>query len=536
MTARQATRSTAIAPLLYWLVLVAGLLSVHRMLEHGESTRAGALWTGAVLGTVVGQLAVWRRIRVWVLALLTPVLMFAAVQLSVVLTLMVGLDSHWTEPWKDLELGVMAFIPAVICGYASLTERGGLAAFWFPASLWTLAILDGADGPAFAGAGSWALLSILAALFVAFLFARESRRIALWQTHATHRLSAPRETAVLRRPPGRVVAEAAWLAATVAATFALTAWVAPHLWQKEKGEPEGLALAQQQAADGPAGSAPCCPESHDAQGGTHRLREYLPLLKAHADDVHPAASDACVACREGVPVGPDPVALSSLAGGDAGGAGPATDTPGGAQASGGDASQTRSRPVQDPTLAPPPPTTPVAPAAAPPALPHATPAVRRPASPGPAAAVANPATPPPVRAVVLHPVQWLLALVASGLLVQLALRPLRRLATLRHLRAPLWPEPVDQQVSNLWQLVLVGLRDAGWHAAPGEQPPELARRVAVPGAEACALVLERTRHGVRLDAADLEAMHDGARSAYGAARRRVGLLARALSWLRWPLV
>jgi hypothetical protein len=121
-------------------------------------------------------------------------------------------------------------------------------------------------------------------------------------------------------------------------------------------------------------------------------------------------------------------------------------------------------------------------------------------------------------------------------LAQLALRPLRRLVTLRHLREPFWPEHVDQRVSNLWQLVLVGLRDAGCHALPGEQPFALARRADLPGTHTCAVVLERTRHGVRLEPTDLAAMRDAAVTAYRAARRRTGILARTLSWLRWPLV
>jgi len=159
----------------------------------------------------------------------------------------------------------------------------------------------------------------------------------------------------------------------------------------------------------------------------------------------------------------------------------------------------------------------------------------------PSAVVAVSTTPAPAplprtAAIEAHPVQWLLALVVSGLFVQLATRPLRRAVTLRHLRASLWPEPVDQKVSNLWQLVLVGLRDAGWHAAPGEQPLSLAHRANVPGVETCAQVLDRARHGVRLDAVDLDAMLEAARTAYRASRRRVGVLTRALSWLRWPLV
>jgi hypothetical protein len=82
----------------------------------------------------------------------------------------------------------------------------------------------------------------------------------------------------------------------------------------------------------------------------------------------------------------------------------------------------------------------------------------------------------------------------------------------------------------------VGLRDAGWRAAPGEQPQELARRVGIQGMEICATVLERARHGVRVDAGDLDAMDRAARSVYEAARRQIGWLARAASWLRWPLV
>jgi hypothetical protein len=113
---------------------------------------------------------------------------------------------------------------------------------------------------------------------------------------------------------------------------------------------------------------------------------------------------------------------------------------------------------------------------------------------------------------------------------------MRRLLTLRHLRSPLWGETVDQRVSNLWQLALVGLRDAGFCATPGEQPEELAHRVGVPGMESCATVLERARHGVRVDAADLELMTREASSVYQTARKGVRWPARAASWLRWPLV
>jgi len=120
-------------------------------------------------------------------------------------------------------------------------------------------------------------------------------------------------------------------------------------------------------------------------------------------------------------------------------------------------------------------------------------------------------------------------------LVRLALRPLRRLVTLRHLRRPFWDETIDQRVSNAWQLALVGLRDAGWRTGASEAPRELARRVAVDGLDGCAAILERARHGVGLDTGDLAEMQRSADLAYRAARRDLGRVPRALGWLRWPL-
>ena len=133
------------------------------------------------------------------------------------------------------------------------------------------------------------------------------------------------------------------------------------------------------------------------------------------------------------------------------------------------------------------------------------------------------------------PFAWLLTLAIVGMALQIMLRPLRRLLLLRHLGRPLWAETVDQRVSNLWQLALVGLRDLGVRLVPGEQPQALARRAGLAGMETCASVLERARHGVRVDAGDLAAMERAAVEAYRAARGRIGWAARAVSWLRWPL-
>jgi hypothetical protein len=121
-------------------------------------------------------------------------------------------------------------------------------------------------------------------------------------------------------------------------------------------------------------------------------------------------------------------------------------------------------------------------------------------------------------------------------LVALALRPLRRAIALRHLRRPYWSETVDQRISNSWQLVLVGLRDAGWRADAVESPRELAKRVGIAGVEQCATILDRARHGIRIDRDDLADMSATADVAYRNARKQVSGVARASSWLRWPLV
>jgi hypothetical protein len=137
------------------------------------------------------------------------------------------------------------------------------------------------------------------------------------------------------------------------------------------------------------------------------------------------------------------------------------------------------------------------------------------------------------------PILYALALLLAGALLSyllaLALRPVRRAVTLRHLRRPFWSETIDQRISNSWQLALVGLRDAGFCAHAGEQPEELARRARVDGIGDCASVLERARHGLGVDDGDLATMADAAELAYRAARTRLSIFARAAASLRWPL-
>ncbi len=136
---------------------------------------------------------------------------------------------------------------------------------------------------------------------------------------------------------------------------------------------------------------------------------------------------------------------------------------------------------------------------------------------------------------VLHVLLLLLAGTIASQLLVLALRPVRRAVTLRHLRRPFWDETVDQRVSNSWQLALVGLRDAGWRYDAGESPREFARRVGISGLDRCAQILERARYGVGITDDDLAEMSATADAVYRDAHASAPPLARALGWLRRPL-
>ena len=281
----RATRSaTTLVALTYALVLIAGLLAAHRALERASSGTAAALWIGTVVGTVLGLWAATARLRVLFVLGVMPVAMAVVVQGGVVVSL-----AGWFEPPSSasLEIGVMkAFLPALFCGYAALSERGGLVAFWFPTSIWMIAVLDGTGGLTWAGVASWGKLSALAALFVLFLFVREARRVAVWRSFATRALARPRPAAVLRRSPSQSIAQLAWLAGMGVGTLALAAWVAPHLWQSEK-VPGAVAAATAQASApgrscgwvlvlpgraGGRGAVPAAPGVPAAAAGVRRRR------------------------------------------------------------------------------------------------------------------------------------------------------------------------------------------------------------------------------------------------------------------------
>jgi hypothetical protein len=110
----------------------------------------------------------------------------------------------------------------------------------------------------------------------------------------------------------------------------------------------------------------------------------------------------------------------------------------------------------------------------------------------------------------------------------------RRGLVLRHLARPFWDETADQRISNHWQRVLIALRDAGVAPITGELPMAFAKRVGIEGMDTCASILERVRHGVGLDALDLDAMAAASSAVVVAAHRRAGAIARAFAWLRAP--
>ncbi|MSP59181.1 MAG: hypothetical protein EXR72_02370 [Myxococcales bacterium] len=543
MTARSdlRTRDRLASPvvLFYWLLLVGGL-GLFTALRRDEAGVVAPLWAGAIAGTALGQILALRNLRLWIAALL-----IVAVPLFVAPFIPYALEAHL---W-------MAWLPAAFCGYWSLGDRLGLAAFWFPSVIWMLTILDHVHVNAGASSlrdgldsGAGVLLAGLALLFLAFLRAREYRRVGLWRAVAAVPLATTHAGAVLREAPGRSLARVCWLVMVGGLTFGITAWVAPHLWKQEKLPGGHVAVAGD--GFGPAGEGgglPCCPAAEVATERS-RVREYFDLVRGH-DDEAPAVRPGvdCRACdRDG-----------ALAFGGAGG-GTATVAAAPFVASPSPPAGLRPRsvsapaaPIAAPPVPPdpivPPPSSAEPPSAPPPAAPHAVqklpeaPAARPvappPTNPNPAPAPRSIRRPPPREA---RPdlLRWLLTLAGAALLfssLNTALRPLRRLIALRHLRRPYWAESVDQRVSNFWQLALVGLRDAGWRPTSGEPPRQFARRVGVEGMETCATILERARHGLGIDAGDLDTMSEAATRAYRTSRGRLNLFARAVAWLRWPL-
>lgn len=545
----------------YWLGLLCGLA-----LHTATSGFAAPLWIGALAGTALGQCLAVRNFRLWVIACTALGTLAAGVGL--------GVDELGALPlW-------MAFLPAVVCGALALGDRGSLVAFWFPLVIWMHAILDRNAGSTAIDASGAVVLVGVVVFFIAYLYVRESRRIGLWRIVATQPLAKPTTTALLTETPGRHAIRGGWGVIASAIALAFTAWIAPRLWRIEV-LPIDPANKTAAASCNPSLGQRCC-EVDDEQPVRSRVEEYFDIGLGR-DDHGAARPPRYVPCDD----------ASSESGGGAGVGGEIYDVgvtewaPNGGYAVGrargasrGNAARVSTRiaepgevavsqphdertGLETPTAAgsvaantqpgpagshvlPSGDPEPIAAAPQPRVEPQPDPdpePSRFPttlASPPPPSAASARAAVPPERARepdsrTLH---WIAVLLAAGLAFQLlglAMRPLRRLITLRHLRRPLWNETVDQRVSNWWQLALVGLRDAGWRTTTGESPREFAHRVGIDGVDGCATILERARHGVGIDHEDLSGMAQSAELAYRSGRGRIGPLARALAWLRWPL-
>ncbi len=574
---------TGTAPLLFWLLVIGGLAGV-TLIRFDDQRFILPLWFGSIVGVSIGQILALLRVRfghflaigttfTWILGPLGFVVIVALF-----------------DEARGAEIATLTLVPAVVCGYASLSERGGLVAFWFPAMLWMLVILDGPESKAVTVWSAAPFVAALGALFVAFLRARETRRVALWQTYSAIRLATPARRTVLRESPLRSLSQIAWTVLVGSGALVLAAWVAPHLWAKEHAaHQKTLAVppAPLTAAVDPSTQLPCCPASSDHE----RVSEYLSIL--HAEET-PTTATACVICTAEVAIetttswsyggspgaglwgtigSSDPWVSGSYDGsnstsyvpevGYVGGSGTSYTNGyavGGYTAAGytadgyaphGDTSNA------PPLLDTPPPVAHEPPAPAPvPVSVDETPTPATKTNPGPAPLVVDtPSAPPSVTSVTPAPPAplsaplpvatspdagppwgWFVAIVPTVLVLHLAWRAARRRLTLRHLERPFWPESIDQQISNHWQRMLIGLRDAGVRSSRAEEPQAFARRIGMEGMAACATILERARHGVRIDADDLAAMAAAATTVYETSRRRAGLAGRVAATFRWPLV
>lgn len=607
---------TATAPLLYWLAVICGLTGI-TVIRIDQIQEVIPIWFGAIVGVSLGQLVAVLRIRVWataLVALMSSWIVGPAIYIGLCELFGFGADT---------QTALMALLPAFICGYASLTERGGLIAFWYPAMLWMLVILDGEAPGSFAPRAYLPMAIGLGVFFVAFLRARETRRAALWRAYAHERLAKPGESAVLSGSPVRGMSQLGFTALIGGGAFLLAAWVAPNLFQKDRAIHQKLAQIPPPVRYASEGSSVrCCPETW----ATEKVTEYLPLHNAH--DKSSSLDLACMSCPAPVPLeawrpygqhrgagiramdpmlddgygsyayyprteltyaynpdGTTSYSWNTVPGnGGYGGYAPSYATPDYTTPSYGTPSYTTPsyttpsyttpfvepvppskpvKPIKPATVAPTPTVNPtVNPGMKPPPIvsPPPTPAVKpvvKPAvvhAPTPVAQPEKPKTPPaskptpepkPEVTPASHPTAppepgapWgvLLPLLAGVFLVPLGTRFVRRQVTLRHLARPFWDESIDQRISNHWQRMLIGLRDAGIQLRSTEQPGAFAKRIALEGMDECATILERVRHGVRVEDEDLAAMGHKTDAIYRAAQKKAGVAGRIAGSFRWPLV
>lgn len=279
MTPSHRARLAAPVLAIYWLMILAGL-TLFTVARTGDMLSVAPLWFGAIAGTLLGHYLALHDFRFWIVAL---IIFIAAVYCGPLLPSGEGSVALW-----------QAFIPAALCGYWSLGDRGVLAAAWFPIVLWMLTILDRSEQALVPDGAAAVLLGSLVVLFVLLLRARESRRVGLWRSVAAEPLAQPRPLELLREPPGRQLARAAWGLSTGAIAIALAVWLAPPLWQTETLGGDPIELAAE-----PGDGLPCCPRHRTADPQSARVREYFDLGLGHDEHALDARDgDDCRACPE----------------------------------------------------------------------------------------------------------------------------------------------------------------------------------------------------------------------------------------------
>ncbi|HEY5924755.1 MAG TPA: hypothetical protein VIV11_23910, partial [Kofleriaceae bacterium] len=262
----------------YWLMLILGMVSCIAIRSDAE---IAAIWTGTVAGTVLGHVLGLVNTRTWFAAL--TVLTTAAV---------VGPSAPGELSASTLWL---AFIPAALCAFWSLGDRTTLVAFWFPAVIWMLSILDHAHANGLPNNTGIALLGVLAVLFVLFLRVRETRRVGLWSTVAapSAALAVVHPPVTLKEAPGFRIARTGWALAASALAFVATAYVAPHLWQPEALPPEDKRVAM----SGTGSGLPCCPIIDEVETPRARVKEYFAIGRGQDQEpVEPPTKYGCRRC------------------------------------------------------------------------------------------------------------------------------------------------------------------------------------------------------------------------------------------------
>jgi hypothetical protein len=275
------TRASTIKVLaVYWALLAFGI-TMYTGIRSDALEVLAPVWLGTFVGTVVGQVLALRSARGWFLLLV-----------------IVGGGMLWIPQLPDtiaLHPVWMAYVPAALCGYWALGDRTSLLAFWFPAMIWMLSILDGTGPNAVPDATGLLLLGALALLFVVYLRVREERRIALWRTVAPSPLAVVKPTVLLHEGASGKLPRIAWTVVMSALGFAATMWLAPRLWQAETFDGGHFESASRQIQFG----VPCCPRHAIAPATRGRLKEYFDLGRGHEKIGEPEHEVGCRVCRGG---------------------------------------------------------------------------------------------------------------------------------------------------------------------------------------------------------------------------------------------